>query len=230
VKRSGMINVTTTGDTTNAVAGNITSWGVGFLMAVVLSLIFPAKYNSKDPKEVERYNKIHGIKPISGEEIKTSSPASGRPSSKASEDEKHGDSIAANPQEMNSNPTPTTFVPTGNELVDYLEMQHMEPMDPVEVKKGERLAVIFNGVFILVAIILVPFTLFGTKYIFNRAFFTGFVVVSFIWVWVSMCICVIYPVVESTGALRQISKGLFNDLAAVVGKRKPKTAELANHA
>ena len=32
----------------------------------------------------------------------------------------------------------------------------------------------------VLSIILVPFTLFGTGYIFNRAFFTGWVVVSFI--------------------------------------------------
>ena len=37
-----------------------------------------------------------------------------------------------------------------------------------------------------------------------------------------MCICVIYPVVESTGALRDISKGLWNDMLAVVGRGKPK--------
>jgi hypothetical protein len=85
----------------------------------------------------------------------------------------------------------------------------------------------------------VPFTLFGTSYICgclvnhfrdcikltqvdNRPFFKGFVVVSFIRVLISMGICVIYPVVESTGALRDISKGLWNDVMAVVGRSKPK--------
>lgn len=59
-KRSGAITVTTSGNTVNAVAGNITSWGVGWLMAVVLSLIFPAKYSSTDPRHIERSNKIQG--------------------------------------------------------------------------------------------------------------------------------------------------------------------------
>ena len=56
----------------------------------------------------------------------------------------------------------------------------------------------------------------------NRPFFKGYVVVSFIWVWISMGICVIYPVVESTGALRDISKGLWNDMMAAIGKGKAK--------
>jgi hypothetical protein len=56
----------------------------------------------------------------------------------------------------------------------------------------------------------------------NKPFFKGYVVVSFIWVWASMCICVIYPVVESAGALRAISKGLFSDIGTLVGRKKPK--------
>jgi len=228
IERSGTINVTTTGDTTNAVAGNITSWGVGFLMAVVLSFIFPTKHVATNPRDIDRFNKIHGLRPTAGREVKTSTPRSERSSSKMADKKEGQDSIATPQQQevlVHSNPPPTTFVPTGNELVDYLETSFMEPMDPVLVKKGERLAIVFNIVFCLVAIILVPFTLFGTKWIFNRAFFTGFVVVSFIWVWVSMIICVIYPVVESTGALKQISRGLFRDFAATIGRRKPKVTE-----
>ena len=56
----------------------------------------------------------------------------------------------------------------------------------------------------------------------NKPFFRGYVVVSFIWVWVSMGICVIYPVVESTGALKAISEGLWHDMLAAVGRTKPK--------
>lgn len=42
---------------------------------------------------------------------------------------------------------------------------------------------------------------------------------SFIWVWVSMIICVIYPVVESLDALGTIAKGLFHDAGTLFGKR-----------
>lgn len=171
VKRSGTINVTTTGDTTNAVAGNITSWGVGFLMAVVLSFIFPAKHVATNTRDIDRFNKIHGVRSTAGEEVKTSSPGSERGSGRNMDDKREKDDPEAvsHPQKeeglVHSSPTPATYVPTGNELVDYLETSFMEPMDPVLVKKGERLAIIFNLVFCLVAIILVPFTLFGMKWI-----------------------------------------------------------------
>lgn len=93
------------------------------------------------------------------------------------DEKKAGPNAAAQPS---SAPEPETFIPTGNEIVDFLEAKNMEPMDPVAVKKSERLAIGANLVFFFIAIILVPFTLFGTKYIYGRSFFTGWVVVSFI--------------------------------------------------
>jgi len=36
-----------------------------------------------------------------------------------------------------------------------------------------------------------------------------------------MCIYVIYPVIESAGVLRAVSKGLFYAIEALVGKKKP---------
>lgn len=190
-KRSGSITVESTGNTINAVAGNAASWSVGFFMAVFLSLIFPAKYTSTDPRHIERSNKIQGI---SVQPSAAESPAGEMSEKQGSPDlEKSGPDASEQP---GSAPEPESFVPTGNEIVDFLEAKQMEPMDPAAVRKGQRLAIGANVLFGAVAIILVPFTLFGTSYIYNRAFFTGWVVVSFIWVWTSMCICVIYPVVS----------------------------------
>ena len=221
-KRSGAITVETSGNTINAVAGNVTSWGVGFLMSGVLTLAFPAKYSSTDARHIERSNKIQGIAPTTTSSAPdTPVPAAGHSPSAKDVEEKAGPEAAQPP----SAPEPEAIVPTGNEIVDFLEAKNMEPMDPVAVKKGERLAIGANLIFFFVAIILVPFTLFGTKYIYSRAFFTGWVVVSFIWVWTSMTICVIYPVLESTGALRDISRGLGRDLMALFGGRKPKVEQ-----
>lgn len=226
-KLSGTISVETTGNTINAVAGNVTSWGVGFIMSGVLTLAFPGKYTSTDARHIERSNKIQGIATQPSASESPASESSEKPPPTESDTEKAGPEKSAQPT---SAPEPEVLVPTGNEIVDYLEAKQMEPMDPVAVKKGERLAIGANLIFGLVAIVLVPFTLFGTSYIYNRAFFTGWVVVSFIWVWTSMTICVIYPVVESTGALREISKGLWKDVSALLGGKKPKAAVDANEA
>jgi len=164
-KRSGSITVETSGNTINAVAGNVTSWGVGFLMAIVLTFAFPAKRSSTDARHVERSNKIQGI---AIDTPAADTPPNGEYSS-AKDEEKAGSS----PPMLA--PEPEAFIPTGNEIVDFLEAKHMEPMDPVAVKKAERIAIGANVIFGVVAILLVPFTLFGTGYIYSKAFFTGWV-------------------------------------------------------
>ncbi|MCJ1416454.1 urea active transporter [Xylographa parallela] len=217
-KRSGVISVTTTGDAINAVAGNIASWAGGALVAVVVTYIAPHKFTSDDPVFVARVNKINGVSDTpneketalsTGGDIETAlgpSSSTEKPpiSSPADSNTLYGD--------QPSSSEPAKVVPTGNHVVDFLEAKHIEPMDPVLVKRGTRLAVWFNVAFLCIAIILVPFTLFGSDYIFSRSFFTGWCVVSFMWCWVSMIICVIWPVWESRKALYMITKGVLGDM------------------
>lgn len=195
-KRSGTINVATTGDTTNALAGNLASFGVGLISAFVLSYALPKK--TPDPNA----DAIAGVA-VSQQQIPRDKPDETKTSEKTE--------------------VPVAEVSgASNELVDFLESHDIEPMDPVLVKKGERLAWIANGIFFFGAVILVPFSLFGSGYLYSRSFFTGWVVVSFIWIWVSVMICVVWPVVESLGALRGISSGLWMDLRSLFGYAKDK--------
>lgn len=207
--RSGEINVANTGDATNAVAGNVTSWGTGFLMAVLLTLAFPGKFESANEEHIARANKINGLAPT-----KTGSPQIGTPSNSnaaGEKEEKGGNS--EDPEKIGeleppSDPAPDTIVKTGNEIVDFLETSHITAMDPAEVKKATRLAVGFNILFLSVAILFVPFLLFGGEWVFSRNAFKGWCVVSFFWVWCSMVICVVWPVVESWGTIWRIVKGV----------------------
>ncbi|KAJ5336423.1 uncharacterized protein N7506_004445 [Penicillium brevicompactum] len=198
-KRSGTIDVASTGDTTNALAGNLASFGVGFIMAVVLSYAFPKKSRPDSTA-------IAGVAVIE-------SPVNFQEKIDKAGTEKPGMPLAEEA------PVPR------NELVDYLESNDVEPMDPVLAKKGERIAWVANGIFFFGAVVLVPFTLFGTQYIYSRSFFTGWVVVAFIWIWVSVLICVVWPVVESLGALRGISAGLWIDLRSLVAGANERGSE-----
>lgn len=176
-KRSGAITVASTGDTTNAVAGNLASFGMGFIMAVVFTYLFPKKHA---PPSVM-------VAAVSG--IPESAGSDQEPSSQEGK-EKEMLKISPDSSEV--------ATPKMNELVEYLNSNHIEPMDPVLARKSERIAWVANGIFFFGAVILVPFTLFGTSYIYSKTFFTGWVVVSFIWIWVSVIICVIYPVVSQS--------------------------------
>ncbi|KAF4549849.1 Urea active transporter-like protein [Elsinoe fawcettii] len=210
-KRSGEISVLSTGDVRNAVAGNITSWGSGAVLAVILSLLFPNKRGRCKESDV---SSITGVTP----------ETSAGSSDSASNPEKTVEEARSPKPEIGSGKVPTavpeTMAKTGDGIVDAMEAKHMEAMDPVLVRKAERLAIGANWIFFFIAIVLVPFTLFGTGYVFNRSFFKGWVVMSFIWVWCSMMICVVYPIFESRGALIDISKGVAKDIGKLMGRKK----------
>lgn len=180
-KRNGAITVASTGDTTNALAGNIASFGVGFIMAVVLSYAFPKKHTSPD------MNAITGIA------ASTESPTPTHDQTSPTEEKEKTTPEPVSDEIMQPQQVPTSR----NELIDYLESSTIEPMDPKLARKGTRIAIIANIIFFVGAVILVPFTLFGTSYVYSKPFFTGWVVVSFIWIWTSVMICVVYPVVST---------------------------------
>ena len=220
-QRSGVISIATTGDTVNALAGNVTCWGVGFLLAIVLTFVFPKRYTSTDAQHIERSNKIQGIVNPAAPSV-LDPPSPNTESTSSPEEKQNPDAEKALP--TNETPTPASDRQTNNELITYLTSptNPMQRLSPATNKRLTRLALTANAIFFAVAIVLVPFTLFGTNYIYSRAFFTGWVVVSFIWVWCSMCICVVYPVVESTGALKTIAKGLWRDVRGLFGGKGEK--------
>lgn len=202
--RSGSITVHSTGNPINAVAGNIASLITGLLVAVALSFIFSSKYSSSDPAAIDRANKIQGLvlngstQPSKGSDIENGAP--------------ENNATTANDSEKTTKPQDETITPvssTGNELVNYLNSSYIEPMDPVAVRKATRLVVCFNAVYILIAVLLVPYTLFGSSWIFSRAGFRGWCVVSFIWVWFTFGVCVLWPLFESRETIGRISKGLI---------------------
>jgi hypothetical protein len=59
---------------------------------------------------------------------------------------------------------------------------------------------------------LIPFTLYGTGYNFSSKFFTGFVVIVFIWIWASCVICVFIPLRESRHDMWYIVGAMYRDI------------------
>lgn len=219
--RSGSVTVETTGDVTNAVAGNVTSCCTGVIMAFILAYLAPAKWGAaeadSDLLAKVRMDKIlQGVPTDSARDGVVVDDRTGSDLEKAVKDpvtpKENGASQPA------SDPAPETVVPTGNAIVDFLEASYSQPMDAEQARKATRLAYGFNIAYWAIAMILVPFAFFGTEWEFSRAGFTGWCVVSFMWVWFSALICVMWPMWESRETMLAIVKGIFSDAR---GQEKP---------
>lgn len=222
-QRSGEISVASTGDPLNAVAGNIASLMTGLLCSIVLSFIFPAKYTSTNPRAIARAEKING-KPrsqiVQDSREKVAEVLPGLAAQEVPVIEESVGKAERRVQDTTSKKAEEhafANISTTNGLVDFLETSYSEPMDEAAVRTATHLAVGFNAVFLVIAVILVPFTLFGSSWIFSRAGFRGWCVVSFLWVWVGMFICVVWPLFESRSTIFKIARGVVRDLGS--GKR-----------
>jgi hypothetical protein len=69
-------------------------------------------------------------------------------------------------------------------------------------------------------LVLWPFPMYGSSYIFSKQFFTGWVVVGIIWIFCSLGAVGIFPVYEGRRTLIRTSKAIFFD---VTGKKAVKT-------
>ncbi|CAF4310374.1 unnamed protein product, partial [Rotaria sordida] len=64
----------------------------------------------------------------------------------------------------------------------------------------------------LCLIILWPWPMYGTAYVFSKPFFTGWVIVGIIWIFISFFIVGIYPLFEGRHSIVSVIKKMFQDL------------------
>jgi hypothetical protein len=231
-QRSGLITVATTGNPLNALAGNIATTVTGLLCSIVLSYIFPAKYTSNDPVAIARMQKINGTAQSQAQQSSDEKASVAIPHEET--EDKAASDVAASNAVLTNLPSvgkesvgeshPAAMQSTANGLVEFLETSYNEPMDPAAVRSATRLAVSFNALFVVVVVILVPFSLFGSSWIFSRAGFRGWCVVSFLWVWVSMFICVVWPLLESRTTISKTVKGIVRDIGRGGTRRAAQSA------
>ncbi|CAF1047352.1 unnamed protein product [Rotaria sordida] len=88
-----------------------------------------------------------------------------------------------------------------------------------------KIARIIAIVLTLCLIILWPWPMYGTAYVFSKRFFTGWVIAGIIWIFISIFIVGIYPLVEGYHSIIFVIKKMFKDLITC-GKYTPEDKEI----
>ncbi|KAF2808751.1 urea transporter [Mytilinidion resinicola] len=203
--RSGSITIATTGDVYNSLTGDCVSLGMGLVCIVVLSLLVPDK-------------KTVVLETIDGQDVPDSEEAERKNES--------GDFPNNNMENLNekgmeatttSDPRVEPHKVLKSSMAEAIKPVLEEPavpmcaLTPEEVRSQKRLALIALIVGTLGFMIILPFTLYGTGYVFSRGFFTGYVVVAFIWAWASFLICVVLPLWESRDDMLYVIGAMWRD-------------------
>ncbi|GLB02709.1 hypothetical protein AtubIFM57258_006172 [Aspergillus tubingensis] len=103
------------------------------------------------------------------------------------------------------------------------EAQHTQSaFDPQELKRWGRVAAFWSIATFLGHWVLWPLPMYGSKYVFGKGFFTAWVIVGIIWLWITMLVAIFYPLIDGgVQQMMQISRGLRERKNAVTSSSVP---------
>ncbi|KAI1798247.1 urea transporter [Ganoderma leucocontextum] len=185
----GEITVTTTGGDLEMLAGNLASIGVGGIITVVVSMIWPENFDFEATRAINR-PAPHGSEPDSPAELSA-----------------EGGSIDEKKRES----TTVSLKPTSE---DSAADEEERELDPVALNRAFRMAAWSSVILTLIMLIIIPLPLFFAQTVFGVGGLKAWVVIGMIWAFCSAIAVVLYPLYESRQALLLICRGVVKDIFA----------------
>lgn len=92
------------------------------------------------------------------------------------------------------------------------QSEHEERLEQAQLQRASKIARTLTVVLTLSLLILWPMPMYGSGYIFSKKFFTGWVVVGILWLFVSAMCVGIYPVFEGRHTIKRTFVAIYKDL------------------
>ncbi|KAE8166927.1 Sodium:solute symporter family-domain-containing protein [Aspergillus tamarii] len=89
--------------------------------------------------------------------------------------------------------------------------------DPQDLKRWGRIAAFWSIATFLGHWVIWPLPMYGSRYVFGKGFFSAWVVVAIIWLWLTMLVAIFYPIFD--GGIQQI-KQVYRGLRAGNGTKE----------
>jgi Na+/proline symporter len=190
----GVINVETTGMSYPTLAGNVASIMTGLIVTVVISLIKPDNFDWEITRAINAVV-------VDG----TSHDGAATPRETATPEL----SDSGEKKDVTETSAPPATI-TAAALPPHLAPTTQEEDSPNVLRRSFKLACISAFVLTFILDFLVPMPMFFSHYIFSKGFFTGWVVISFIWVFASSAVSCLLPIWETRAS--------FGKLVGKIGK------------
>ncbi|KAI0260739.1 urea transporter [Gloeopeniophorella convolvens] len=183
----GIINVTTSGGDYEMLSGNLASIGVGGIIAVATSLVWPEDFDFESTRALNVASRATHTK---------GTPYEDESNEKISEKKRDSTEVhsMADEEEPVIRPDPD--------------------LDPVALRKAFRFAAWSSVILLIIMLILIPLPLFFASTVFGVRGLTAWVVIGILWCFCSAFTVVLYPLWESRAALAQIMRGITKDIFA----------------
>jgi hypothetical protein len=191
----GEITVATTGTEYATLAGNLAAIMTGLIVTVAISLVRPDDFDWEITRAINAVPITEGIRQGGNETPEDTL---------SSNPEKEISKTA--PPSLNPSLNPSTTEPSATEAEaeTALEISHNSDDSPASLRSAFKLACISSVVLTFILDFLLPMPMFFSHYIFSKGFFTAWVIISFIWVFVSSAISCFLPIWETRSFWRKL--------------------------
>lgn len=206
----GEITISSTGTEYATLAGNLGAVASGLILTVAVSLIKPQNFDWAITRSIN-------AEAVMVVESQPEQKQEGKHDAETAVIEPSDDEKTPAPEkDTSSTPSLSEPVPQSHPSTAIAEHEDAERAadrlieeSPNSLRGAFKLACIASFVLTFIMDFLIPMPMFFSHYVFSKGFFTGWVVISFIWVFVSTAISVVLPVVETAGFLKQFAKDVF---------------------
>lgn len=208
----GEINIETTGASYPTLAGNVSSFMMGLIVSVGVSLWKPDDFDweitraiNAETSDPTSMGVVNGVKEDNAQATAAAAAAAVAVAAGVDgEDEKKHNTEA---DTSASPPSPASVDVTIEDKEKQEDTQFLE--SPAALRKAYVLALITAAVLSFLMCFLIPMSMFFARYIYSSQFFTGWVAVSFIWVFFSLLVCGILPVWETRAFWMKLLRVMF---------------------
>lgn len=97
------------------------------------------------------------------------------------------------------------------------QSEHEERLEQAQLQRASKIARSLTCFLTLALLILWPMPMYGSGYIFSKKFFTGWVVVGILWLFVSSMCVGIYPLFEGRHTMKKTFIAIYKDLTGRKG-------------
>jgi hypothetical protein len=196
----GAVTIKTTGLEYPTLAGNLAAIMTGLIVSVGVSLIKPDNFDWEITRAINAHTVVtDGV----------NADAMATPPSQTGAD---SDTEKKTPVEDRLTSAPISRTSITREEAAALHVEVGVEDDPRKLRSAFKLACISSFVLTFLMDFLVPMPMFFSHYIFSKGFFTGWVVVSFIWVFCSSFISCFLPIWETRGFFVELIRAISKDI------------------
>ena len=212
----GELTIASTGTEYATLAGNLAAIMSGLILTVIVSLIKPQNFDWAITRSINAEGTMIvesqlQKKPMQESKLDTATTIAHPPTTNK-DDEKapsstpdHDISTTASLSSPPQHPPPTYATSEDAERAADLLTEE----NPSSLRSAFKLACIASFLLTFLMDFLIPMPMFFSHYVFSKGFFTAWIVISFLWVFVSTGISVVLPVVETAGFLRQFGRDVM---------------------